>query len=264
MSAHRLLSWKNRWTTVSIGVVAATGVAAAVIGFVWIPSAQGNGRELNLWDAICTAAGAITPYRLPAAAIATAVQPSDVVVTAQMMRPADALSIGRGATLAMQCTVCHGVRGMSMAGSPNLAGQVDAAVYKQLRDFKTGHRSNAVMAAMVARLDDRAMRDLAAYYAYLPRERLPENQANGVPVPQLVSNGAPMRGIGACASCHGAAAANAATPRLNGEPASYIAAQLNAFATGSRRNDAHLQMRNTARHMTAEEIAVVARYYEAN
>ncbi len=264
MSEHRLLSWKNRWTTVSIGIVAATAVAAAVIGFVWIPAAQGNGRDLSLWDAICTAAGAITPYRTPTAATTGSVEPSDVVVTAQMMRPADALSIGHGATLAMKCTVCHGVRGMSMAGSPNLAGQVDAAVYKQLRDFKTGHRSNAVMAAMVTDLDDQAMRDLAAYYAYLPRERLPEDTAAAVAVPQLVTNGAPMRGIGACASCHGAAAANAATPRLNGEPASYIAAQLNAFATGSRHNDANLQMRNTARRMTAEEITAVAHYYEAN
>lgn len=264
MSGQRLLSWKNRWTTVSVGIVAATAVAAAVVGLVWIPSAQGNGRDLSLWDTICTAAGAITPYRLPSAAMAGAVQPSEVVVTAQMMRPADALSIGRGATLAMQCTVCHGVRGMSMAGSPNLAGQVDAAVYKQLRDFKTGHRSNAVMAAMAARLDDQAMRDLAAYYAYLPRERLPQSEASEAPAPQLVTNGAPMRGIGACASCHGAAAANAATPRLNGEPASYIIGQLEAFANGSRHNDAHLQMRNTARHMNAEEVAAVARYYELN
>ena len=264
MSAQRLLSWKNRWTTVSIGIVAATAVTAAVVGFVWIPAAQGNGRDLGLWDAICTAAGTIKPYRLPSSTPTAAEQPSAVVVTAQMMRPADALSIGRGATLAMQCTVCHGVRGMSMAGSPNLAGQVDAAVYKQLRDFKSGHRSNAIMAAMVARLDDRAMRDLSAYYAYLPRERLPESQVSARPVPQLVSNGAPMRGIGACASCHGAAAANAAIPRLNGEPASYITAQLEAFASGSRHNDAHLQMRNTARHMSAEEIAAVARYYEVN
>lgn len=264
MNAPRLLSWKNRWTTVCIGVVAATAVVAAGIGFVWVPAAQGDGRELSLWDTICTAAGAIKPYRTPSSAVGAAIQPSEVVVTAQMMRPADALSIGRGATLAMQCTVCHGVRGMSMAGSPNLAGQVDAAVYKQLRDFKTGHRSNAIMTAMVARLDDQAMRDLAAYYAYLPRERLPESRAPAATVPVLVTNGAPMRGIGACASCHGASAANAATPRLDGEPASYIVSQINAFASGSRHNDAHLQMRNTARHMTAEEITAVARYYEAN
>ncbi len=264
MSAQRLLSWKNRWTTVSVGVVGATAVAAAVIGFVWIPEIQGSGRPASLWEAICSAAGVITPYRNSPGVISNARLPSDVVITAQMMRPADGLSIGRGATLAMQCTVCHGVRGMSMAGSPNLAGQVDAAVYKQLRDFKTGHRSNAIMAAMVAHLDDQAMRDLAAYYAYLPRERLPENGLPAAPVPLLVTNGAPMRGIGACASCHGAGAANAATPRLNGEPASYIVAQLNAFANGTRHNDAHLQMRNTARHMTAAEITAVAGYYEAN
>jgi cytochrome c553 len=32
-------------------------------------------------------------------------------------------SVGRGATLALQCTVCHGARGVSNADTPNLAGQ---------------------------------------------------------------------------------------------------------------------------------------------
>ena len=44
-------------------------------------------------------------------------------MTSDMLRGADADSIGRGATLAQQCAICHGPTGVSRANSPNLAGQ---------------------------------------------------------------------------------------------------------------------------------------------
>ena len=47
------------------------------------------------------------------------------------------VSIGRGATLAQRCTMCHGPQGVSDANSPNLAGQYAAVIYKELDDFKT-------------------------------------------------------------------------------------------------------------------------------
>ena len=70
---------------------------------------------------------------------------------------------------AKHCTMCHGARGMSEANSPNLAGQYPAVISKELRDIKSGARESAVMAPLVAPLSDQDMRDLAAYYAYLPR-----------------------------------------------------------------------------------------------
>ena len=45
------------------------------------------------------------------------------------------------------------------------------------------------------------------------------------------------------------------------EGAGEIKAQLEAFASGSRRNDASLQMRNVAREMTPDEIDAAAHYY---
>jgi cytochrome c553 len=62
-----------------------------------------------------------------------------------MLANADAVSIGRGATLALRCTMCHGARGLSDANSPNLAGQYPIAIYQQLVDLKTGVRISAVM-----------------------------------------------------------------------------------------------------------------------
>jgi cytochrome c553 len=155
--------------------------------------------------------------------------------------------------------MCHGARGMSGASSPNLAGQHDASIYKQLRDFKSGHRKSAIMEPMVTDLGDQDMRDLAAYYAFLPREKQIEDTKT--PAPVIVSNGAPMRNIAACASCHGDLGGKTAAPRLDGESEAYIRAQLQAFASGARRNDINEQMRNVARQMTPGEIAEAARYY---
>jgi hypothetical protein len=89
--------------------------------------------------------------------------------------------------------MCHGARGLSQANTPNLAGVYPITIYKQLVDFKTGARASAVMAPLVADLSDADMRDLAAYYAYLPQvsDRPP---IADVP-PRIVANGAPMRGI---------------------------------------------------------------------
>jgi len=261
MSAERVFSFKNVWFTASVGAVLGVAVIAALIGFVWIPHFQSNNTITGVWDAICTAAGVPDAYHPPQLPASPAARPSNVIVTAQMMRPADSLAIGHGATLAMQCTMCHGLRGMSEANSPNLAGQFDAAIYKQLRDFKSGHRKSAIMQPLALNLSDQDMRDLAAYYAYLPRERSVASLHQEQQPPVIVRNGAPMRNIGACASCHGDQASNTAAPRLDGEPEAYIRAELQGFASGTRRNDINQQMRNVTRQMTPEEIDAAARYY---
>jgi len=51
------------------------------------------------------------------------------------------------------------------------------------------------------------------------------------------------------------------SPRLEGESAVYLEAQLKAFASGTRHDDISQQMRNIARQMTPAEIDSAARYY---
>ena len=155
--------------------------------------------------------------------------------------------------------MCHGARGLSQANSPNLAGQSPVTIYKQLNDFKTGARTSAVMAPLVADLSDADMRDLAAYYAYLPRlsDHPPDTEAR----PRIVANGAPMRGIAPCGACHGESTAKPARDGSEGQPAVYLRTQLEAFASGTRHNDIGEQMRNVARRMTPEEIDAASRFY---
>ena len=186
--------------------------------------------------------------------------PSAVVVSAGMLGPADQQAVGRGGTLSLQCTMCHGTRGTSPAGTPHLAGQPAEATYKQLRDFKAGHRASAVMQPLVASLSDRDMRDLAHYYATLVRER-PQPVPISYATPRLVRNGDPMRNVGACASCHSPNVARPGTPILDGMNESYVRSQLAAFRSGARANDINAQMRNAVRGLSVAEVDELARYY---
>ena len=183
-----------------------------------------------------------------------------MVLSADMFPTASAESIGRGATLALQCTMCHGERGLSNANTPNLAGQYVAVIYKQLQDYRSGARTSAIMSPRVANLSDSDMRDLAAYYAYLPRLP-PYHPVAAGPAPQIVQHGAPMRNIPPCATCHGEIDHKIGSPWLEGESPVYLETQLQAFASGTRHNDISEQMRNIARGMTSAEIEQAASYY---
>jgi cytochrome c553 len=220
MSPERIASLRNPWFAASVGITATIAIVAAIVGFTWLPLQQQGERLRGVWDAICSAAGLV--WNAPSAAqIVRADYPTTrVEVIPQMLSGATAESIGRGATLALRCTMCHGARGLSQADSPNLAGQSPIAIYKQLNDFKTGARTSAIMARLVANLSDADMRDLSAYYAYLPRtsDRPPVTDAR----PRIVANSAPMRGIAPCGACHGDLDSKAGAGWLRGQPAVYL------------------------------------------
>ena len=55
-----------------------------------------------------------------------------------------------------------------------------------------------------------------------------------------------MRNIAPCGACHGELDSKAGSPWLEGQPVTYLRAQLDAFAR-ARRNDISEQMRNVAR-----------------
>jgi cytochrome c553 len=258
-----LFSLKNRWFTISVGAVVLIAVLAALVGLIWLPRAHAQDPNASLWDAICSAAGAPARYQNPALPDEKAVYPTSVIVNSQMMGAVDTASVGRGATLALQCSMCHGARGTASAGTdaPHLAGQPPSSTYKQLRDFKSGHRPSSVMQPLATNLSDQDMHDLAAFYSQQTRETLIRHASLHEEVPRLVSNGSPMRNIGACATCHSPGVARAATPILDGLPEAYLRQQLNAFKSGRRANDINQQMRNAAHQLSEQEVDILAKYY---
>ena len=259
MSQEAPLSLKDPWVVRSVAAVAAVFVGAAILGFVVLPLVEPNAQASSLWDAICSAAGVA---RAPTSEkpIEPDFKVSSVVMTSDLLRGADAELIGRGATLAHECAICHGPTGVSRADSPNLAGQYARVIYKELEDFHTGARVNAIMSPFALNLSEQDMIDLASYYAFLPR--LPAYHPTAPrPLPRIVINGAPLRGIAPCGSCHGELDNKAGSPWLEGQSAVYIKSQLEAFASNERRNDISQQMRNIARRMTPDEIEQAAQYY---
>jgi len=243
------------WTVAAGAVVGGVAAGSVAIGFLVLPLLQANDDHLSVWQRICHAAGILRPVAAEEV-VAPAMSGSRVVVVPRMLMAQAAASIGRGATLAQQCGSCHGARGVSGADIPNLAGQYPAVIYKQLLDYASGARANAVMGPRVAQLSDADMRDLAAFYAYLPRPA-------GAPgaAPRIVASGSPMRNVAPCGTCHGGTDYKTGSPWLAGEPFAYLKAQLIGFASGARHNDISEQMRNVARGMSEAEIAASAKYY---
>jgi cytochrome c553 len=261
MSEPRLFTLRNPWFAASVGGTLVIAVVAALAGLIFLPLAQPDLKLSGIWDAICSAAG--VPRAGPdAMSVKPDFKTSAVVMTSDMLRRPDPVSIGRGATLAQRCAICHGPQGVSDANSPNLAGQYAAVTYKELNDFKAGVRVNVVMSPFAASMSNQDMLDIAAYYSYLPRVPSPHLDA-AVAAPAIVTVGAPMRNVPPCGACHGDIDNKAGSPWLGGQSAVYIKAQLQAFASGARRNDISQQMRNIARQMTPEEIDQAARYYAA-
>ena len=64
------------------------------------------------------------------------------------------------------CASCHGPTGISMSPVwPNLAGQKEQYLIKQITAFRDGTRQDAMMAPMVAALSDTDIENLAAYFS---------------------------------------------------------------------------------------------------
>ena len=167
------------------------------------------------------------------------------------------------------CASCHAADGNSVAATnPKLAGQFPEYLSKQLADFKpqTGKkaaRESAIMAPMVANLSADDMKSVAAFYAGQKLKPAAASDKELAALGQKIwRGGVAASGVPACSGCHGPAGAGipAQYPRLSGQFAEYIAAQLKGFKEGGRANDPNAAMRGVAARMTEREIRAVAEY----
>lgn len=240
-------------------IVLALVVCGGLVSYVWMPRFE-LGASSSWLQSFRGALG--VPQSHPdlagGATTVPAAPHSDVILTHHLLAAASPVDIGDGATLALRCTPCHGPTGISYANSPNLAGQYAITIYKQLRDYRAGVRTNAIMTPMAQSLSDEEMRRIAAYYASIPR---PMGSRPTSAPPPIVRWGAPMRDVAPCGSCHGTIDHVLAAPALDGEPYAYLVEQLRAFHDGTRVNDINEQMRAVAHGMTPAEMVAAAVYY---
>ena len=254
-----LFSWSNRWFRASVIWLILLTVGSVLVGFVILPSVHGDFTAQGMWASICRAAGMPSNWS-EGSKRDSGVHSTNVVLVPAMGRAGLSDAVGRGATLALNCTMCHGAQGMSGSDAPNLAGQYPEVVIKQLRDFKGGTRASSIMETLARNLSEKDMTDIAAYYASLPKARTAPTTYDES-LPALIRVGDPMRNIAPCISCHGGVDQKLGAPWLEGMPKGYLVAQIEAFKSGARANDPQAQMRNMVRGITLKEIDDVATFY---
>ncbi|BCE00809.1 c-type cytochrome [Marinicellulosiphila megalodicopiae] len=140
----------------------------------------------------------------------------------------------------VNCVACHGEKGKGQSDLltvPKLAGQNEKYLIKQINDFKSGDRVNALMAAPITALPDNMVEEVAKYLSM-------QTKTIGNADPALVELGQSLyragnseTGVPACTACHsptGSGNAPGGIPSLSGQHADYIESQLKAYRLGYR------------------------------
>ncbi|MBX9817228.1 MAG: cytochrome c4 [Burkholderiaceae bacterium] len=166
------------------------------------------------------------------------------------------------ASYAAVCAACHGADGN--AGSPaypKLSQQHPEYLVKQLQEFKSDKRNNAVMKGFASTLSDADMKNIAYW---LTSQKAKAGFAKDKTLVSLgeriYRGGIADRQVPACAGCHSPNGAGIPSqyPRLSGQHADYSVAQLVAFRDGVRKNS--LPMSQVAAKMNDREIKAVSDY----
>jgi len=206
----------------------------------------------------------VTALLLPASAIAE--PSSNIVWDSQTRALINSADIKNGKSLAEVCTSCHGETGSEKLndGFTYLHGQVAAAIFKQLTDYKDNTRGSGIMQNFATNLSDKEKADVAAYYATLPP---PDRQTTAVPeaARELAVKGDGPRLLPPCAVCHGGRGEGSIVdiPSLAGQNPSYFVTTMQAFKVGTRANDIYNRMRIIASALSDEEIEGLAAYYSS-
>jgi cytochrome c553 len=173
-----------------------------------------------------------------------------------------------GQNKAATCGACHGVDGNSANPEwPSLAGQHSQYIVKQLKAFKGGARKNDTMAPMAAGLSDQDMEDVAAYFSSQVARGLEADKSKVALGQKLYRGGNASTKTAACIACHGPSGSGNPTagfPTIRGQHSVYVAAQLNAYKSGTRTTDIvnNRMMHDVTANLSADEIAAVASYVQ--
>lgn len=154
-------------------------------------------------------------------------------------------------TLASRCVACHGAKGVSSNDSwPNLAGQKQEYLVKEITAFRDGTRENVLMSPMVKKLSNQDIQALAQYFSKLVNTTEKSKTEN--------IDGKHVRAR--CISCHGmqGITVTGLWPNLAGQKKEYLINQLHAFKKGERKSPI---MEVISNELTNQQIKDVAEYF---
>jgi cytochrome c553 len=177
--------------------------------------------------------------------------------------PATKPDLAKGQAISMQvCAACHTADGSrGIPANPILAGQHREYLLKQLQEFKSGKRNNAIMKGFASTLSDDDMKHVSAFYASKSAKPGFAKNKDSVKLGEKIYRaGIADKAVPACAGCHSPNGAGipAQYPRIGGQHADYAEAQLVAFRGGARANNA--EMTAIAARLSDAEIKAVADY----
>jgi cytochrome c553 len=160
------------------------------------------------------------------------------------------------------CAACHGADGNSGSPAyPKLAHQHPEYLVKQLQEFKSGKRANAIMSGFAGALADSDMKNISYWLtSQKPKAGFAKDKELVSLGEKIYRGGIADRQVPACAGCHSPNGAGIPSqyPRLSGQHSDYTTAQLVAFRDGVRKNN--LPMSQVAAKMNDREIKAVADY----
>ena len=160
------------------------------------------------------------------------------------------------------CASCHGADGNSGTPvNPKLSQQHPEYLVKQLQEFKSGKRKNAIMQGFASALTEDDMKNIAYWAASKKAKPGFAKDKELVSLGERIYRGGIAdRQVAACAGCHSPTGAGipAQYPRLAGQHAEYTATQLTSFREGVRKNS--LQMNQVAAKLNDREIRALADY----
>ena len=155
-----------------------------------------------------------------------------------------------GKAAAAACAGCHGDKGVAAdPATPSLAGQDAQYLATATLGYKDGSRKDDTMKGVVASLDDRAIRDIAAFYA------AQQPQAPKVRKPLSLAEWTER-----CDRCHGinGNSGDPVIPAIAAQRADWLEQVLNAYRTGARKSAAMGAMTSV---MTEAEVKELAGHY---
>lgn len=183
---------------------------------------------------------------------------TSLCVFAQDKKP----DLAKGEASFAVCAACHAADGNSGSPeNPKLAQQHPEYLVKQLQEFKSGKRNNAIMKGFATALSDDDMRNIS--YWLTSKQAKPgfakdkELVALGE---RIYRGGIGERKIASCAGCHSPNGVGIPSqyPRLSGQHADYTKSQLTAFRDGVRLNNP--TMAQVAARLNDREIRAVSDY----
>lgn len=154
-----------------------------------------------------------------------------------------------GKAAATGCVGCHGAAGSATGTTPSLAGQDAEYFVAAMRAYKDGSRADPIMKGPAAAVNDKALADLAAYYAGLAPQ-----------APKVIKARSTAEWAERCDRCHGVNG-NSTDPRvpaLAAQRAEFLESVLNAYRTGVRRSQAMSAM---SKVLTEADIRQLAAHY---